>query len=233
MGKFEPPENEEDRRAWIKRQKAKGVRAFKARYGWTTSTVGAPDNPQTAQQQDHRRNVQAVTRRWHTLNDQQCAAWGAATANKYMLTRTGRRVRLSPYHLFVSLNVGRADLGLSQYDVPAPEPVWSTSPVVELSATFTGGRFSLKARLTRPPAQHILVCAAAPVRSGARYVKRIPFLCLLPPPIDGWSDLTDFYVARYGVPKPGWTIWIRTCQHIDGWQDAPTTLCARISVQAA
>ena len=140
---------------------------------------------------------------------------------------------LSPYHLFVSLNVGRADLGLSQYDVPAPEPVWSTSPVVELSATFTGGRFSLKARLTSPPAQHILVYAAAPVRSGVRYVKHIPFLCLLPPPIDGWSDLTDLYVARYGVPKPDWAIWIRTCQHIDGWQDAPTTLHARISVQAA
>ena len=86
MGKFVPPENEEERRAWIKRQKAKGVRAFKGRYGWTTSTVGSPGNPQTAQQQDHRRNVQAVTRRWHTLNDQQCAAWGAATANKYMLT---------------------------------------------------------------------------------------------------------------------------------------------------
>ena len=34
MAKFEPPENEEERRAWIKRQKAKGVRAFKGRYGW-------------------------------------------------------------------------------------------------------------------------------------------------------------------------------------------------------
>ena len=111
MAKIVPPENEEERRAWIKRQKAKGVRAFKGRDGWVLSTVGAPDNPQTAQQQDHRRNVQAVSRRWHTLNDQQCAAWGAATVNKYMLTRTGRRVRLSPYHLFVSLNVGRAGSG--------------------------------------------------------------------------------------------------------------------------
>jgi hypothetical protein len=233
MAKFNPPENEEERRAWIKRQKAKGVRAFKGRYGWTTSTVGFPNNPQTVPQQDHRRNVQEVTRRWHTLNDQQCAAWAAATANKYMLTRTGRRVRLSAYHLFVSLNVGSADLGLSLYDVPAPEPAWSTSPVAELSATFTGGRFSLKARVEGPLPQHILVYAAAPVRSGVRYLKRVPFLCLLPPPSDGWSDLTYLYVARYGVPKPDWAIWIRTCQHIDGWQDAPITLRARISVQAA
>ena len=233
MATFVPPEDEEQRRAFIKRQKANGVRAFKARGRWVLSTVGEPSNPQTAQQQDHRRNVEAVTGRWHALNDQQYAAWGAATANKYMLTRTGRRVRLSPYHLFVSLNVGRADLGLSQYDVPAPEPLWSTSPVFELSATFAGGRFSLKARLNGPPAQHILVYAAAPVRSGRRYVKDIPFLCLLPPPIDGWSDLTDLYVARYGVPKPDWAIWIRTCQHIDGWMDVPNVLRARVRATAA
>ena len=80
MAKFVPPENEEERRAWIKRQKAKGVRAFKGRYGWTTSTVGAPGNPQTAQQQDHRRNVQTVTRRWHTLNDQQSARTTCSSA---------------------------------------------------------------------------------------------------------------------------------------------------------
>ena len=122
---------------------------------------------------------------------------------------------------------------MPQFDTPAPEPVWNTSPVAELVATFTGGRFSLKARLTSPPAQHILVYAAAPVRSGVRYVKDIPFLCLLPPLIDGWSDLTDLYVARYGVPKPDWAIWIRTCQHIDGWQDAPIALHAHISVQPA
>ncbi len=31
MGKAKPPEDEEERKAWIKREKAKGVRAFKAR----------------------------------------------------------------------------------------------------------------------------------------------------------------------------------------------------------
>jgi hypothetical protein len=75
MAKFEPPESEEERRAWIKRQKAKGVRAFKGRYGWATSAAPLPKNPQTAHQQDHRRNVPAVTRRWSTLTLNQCAAW--------------------------------------------------------------------------------------------------------------------------------------------------------------
>ena len=72
MAKFVPPEDEEERRAWIKRQKAKGVRAFKARYGWVASTFGPPSNPRTADQQRHRQNILAASRRWRTLSlDQQ------------------------------------------------------------------------------------------------------------------------------------------------------------------
>ena len=233
MAKVQPPNDDEERRDWIKRQKAKGVRVYKGRDGWVATAAPRPKNPKTPDQQDHRRNVRAVTARWHTLNAQQCAAWGAAAAKKYVLSRTRRRVRLSSYHLFVSLNVGRADLGLPQFDVPLPEPVWGANPVVELSATFTGGRFGLKARLTGPPVQHIVVYATRPVRSSFRSVQHFPLLGLLPPPVGGWSDFTELYVARYGVPKPDRAICIRTCQHIDGWMDAPTTLRARISVQDA
>ena len=202
------------------------------RYGNVAREFVPPYNPRTPQQQSHRSNVRAVTGRWRTLNDEQRAAWGAAVANKYIVTKTGRRVRLSPYHLFVSLNVGRADLGLSQFDLPPAEPAWSLSPVGELSATFTKGKFSLKLRVSSPPAQFILVYAAAPVRSGVRHVPHFPFLGLLPPPIDGWSDITELYVARYGVPKAGTAIWIRTCQHIDGWLDSPKVVRARVLAAA-
>jgi len=53
-------------------------------------------------------------------------------------------------------------------------------------------------------------------------------LGFLPAPKDGWSDITDLYVARYGVPKPNQAIWIRTCQHIDGFTDVPKTLRVRV-----
>ena len=60
-----------------------------------------------------------------------------------------------------------------------------------------------------------------------------PFLGLLPPPTDGWSDITDIYKARYGEPKPGTAIWIRTCQHIDGWTDAPKVTHDRVRAPAS
>jgi hypothetical protein len=44
---------------------------------------------------------------------------------------------------------------------------------------------------------------------------RKSILGLLPPPNDGWSDITEFY----GVPPVGTVIFIRTCQHIDSSTD--------------
>ena len=112
------------------------------------------------------------------------------------------------------------------------EPVFSPNPVAELVATNTGGKFTLKLRVPSSPAHFTLVQGAAPVRSGVRCVQHFPLLGLLPPPTDGWSDITELYVARYGVPKAGKAIWIRTCQHIDGWTDVPKVARARVPAPA-
>jgi hypothetical protein len=233
MAKFEPPENEEERRAWIKRQKAKGVRAFKGRYGWTLSTFGPPSNPQTVDQQSHRRNVRAVTRRWSTLNLEQCAAWRSLAANTYFLTETGERARLDHYHLFVSLNVRRADLGLPQFSDPPAKAVFSTKPALELVVTKIGGKTTILLRVEGSTAQYVVVQAAKPTRSGVRLVQHFPFLALLPAPEDGLYDLTDLYLARYGVPKDNQAIWIRAFEHTDGWIDVPQVLRARILAPTA
>ena len=132
----------------------------------------------------------------------------------------------------LGVNTRRADLGLPQFDLPPAEPVFSRNPVGELVATYTGGEFTLKLRVPRPPAQYTLVQGARPVRTGVRCVQHFPFLGLLPPPTDGWSDITALYKARYGEPKPGTTIWIRTCQHIDGWLDSPKVVRARVLAAA-
>ena len=211
-----------------KRGRKGSVIYSETRHGKVARAYVPPDNPRTAQQQDHRQNVRAVSARWSTLTQEQRDAWGVAAANKYFVNEEGRRVRLNGYNLFVSLNTRRADLGLPQFDVPPAEPVFSQNPVEELVATFTGGEFTLKLRVPGATAQYTLVYGAAPVRSGVRYVHHFPFLELLPPPKDGWSDITELYVARYGVPKVGTAIWIRTCQHIDGWIDVPIVGRARV-----
>jgi len=203
------------------------------RYGKVARQYVLPRNPRTAEQQGHRENVRAVSGRWRTLTPEQRAAWRVAAANRYIETETGRRVRLSGYNHFVSMNTRRADLGLPQFDLPPAEPNFSANPVAELVVTNIGGKITLKLRVPSQPALYTLVQGAAPVRTGVRFVLHFPFLGLLPPPTNGWSDITELYVARYGVPKFGTAIWIRTCQHIDGWSDVPKVTRARVPAATA
>jgi hypothetical protein len=137
------------------------------------------------------------------------------------------------YNFFVRLNRRRADLDLPQFDLPPAEPVFPPNPVIELVITNIGGEITLKLRVPSLPGQYTLVQGARPVRSGVRCVQHFPYLGLLPPPKDGWSDITELYRARYGVPKVGKAVWIRTCQHIDGWIDIPKVVRARVPAPAA
>src|ERR1035441_10137993 len=168
------------------------------RYGKVAREYVCPRNPRSPEQQGHRINVRAVTGRWGTLGAAQRAAWCAATANKYFVNEAGCRVRLNGYHHFVSLNTRRADLGLPQFDLPPAEPVFIPNPVAELVATNTGGKFPLKLPDPSPPAQYTLVQGAAPASAGVICVQHFPFLGLLPPPTDGWSDITNIYKAGDG-----------------------------------
>ena len=100
----------------------------KGRYGNVVREFVPPSNPRTADQQDHRRNILAVSRRWRTLSLEQRGTWRVLAANTCFVNDEGQQVRLNCYKLFVSLNTRRADLGLPQFDVaPAEIEPWSHS----------------------------------------------------------------------------------------------------------
>ena len=76
------------------------------------------------------------------------------------------------------------------------------------------------------PAEHTLVLRASPRSPGVRCVQYFPFLGFLPAPVDGWCDITDLYVKRYGVLVPGKAFFIQIRQHINGWNDLPKPVSA-------
>ena len=124
------------------------------------------------------------------------------------------------------MNAARAHLGLSQFDLPPTVPSFSPNPVAELAIANNGGTITLKLRVPSQPGPYTLVQGAAPVSAGVRCVQHFPLLGLLPAPVDGWSDITDLYVAWYGAPIVGTAVFIRTCQHTDGWTDLPKVASA-------
>jgi hypothetical protein len=199
-----------------------------SRYGQVARQYVHPRNPRTPDQQRNRGNFGAVASRWRALTPDQRAAWCMAAANKFTVTHSGRQVALSGYSYFVSANTRRAELSLPQFDLPPAEPTFSPNPVAELVVANTGGTITLKLRVPSLPAQYTLVQGATPVSTGTCCVQHFPFLGLLPPPTDGLSDITELYMARFGVPPVGTVIFIRTCQHIDGATDVPKVTSARV-----
>ena len=98
----------------------------------------------------------------------------------------------------------------------------------ELAVSCVAGRPVILLRVQGSTAQYIVVQAARPKNSGVRVVQHFPFLVLLAAPTDGTYDLTERFVARYGVPKVDQAVWIRVFQHTDGWIDVPQVLRARV-----
>jgi hypothetical protein len=132
------------------------------------------------------------------------------------------------YNYYVSVNTKRASLGLPRYDVPVAEPSFTPNPVSELAVTNVGGNIALKVRVPSAPAQYTVLQGAAPVSAGVSVVQHFPRLGLLPAAVEGWSDVTALYVARYGVPAVGTVVFLRTCQYIDGWSDVPKLTSALV-----
>jgi hypothetical protein len=88
-----------------------------------------------------------------------------------------------------------------------------------LSVSEEQGRLRLRVRVVGPVIGDIMVFGAAPCSAGRKKWRHGAFLGLLPAHVGGESDITELYVERYGEPKAGERVFIRTRQQRDGWED--------------
>ena len=155
----------------------------------------------------------ALASQWRGLAPEARFAWCAASIRD----RTG----ISGYSYFMKLNAPRIHIGLARLDYPpSRRPSFDLNPVAEVAVEVNDGKASIKLHVPSPPGQYTLVEAAAPVSAGVRFVQGYRYVGLLPAPVDGWSDITELVVGRFGEPTPGKVLYIRTRQQIDGWMDA-------------
>ena len=198
------------------------------RYGQLARQYVIPSNPRTPAQQRQRNQFGAASSRWRALTPEQRAAWNLAAANQTRVTSAGYRTARNGYSFFVSITSKRAYLGQPGCDLPPAEPAFSPNPVAELTATNLQGSVRLTLRVPVAPALQTVVQAAPPASAGLRSVDHFSTLGMLPAPVDGWSDITGLYVARYGTPPVGTAVFVRTRQYADGWSDVPKLTSALI-----
>jgi hypothetical protein len=88
---------------------------------------------------------------------------------------------------------------------------------------------TLRLRVPEPPAQPTFVF-------GVRWCSRgmsVPrsngvLLGRLRQAVQGWCDITDLYVKKFGEPTPGSRVFIWTRQVINGRKDALKRTCADV-----
>jgi hypothetical protein len=158
-----------------------------------------------------RRNLGRVASVWRTLSNEQFAAWAAAAKKEGML----------PYRFFCKINGTLAAYGQPWVLDPPKRARLRPNPVDALEILNQGGATTLKLRVPEAPAQFTFVF-------GVRWCSRgisVPrtngvLLCRLPDAVQGWSDITDFYVKKFGQPKAGSRVFIWTRQVVNGRKDA-------------
>lgn len=191
------------------------------RFGQVQRQYVKPKDPKTTAQMTVRSNLARVSARWRVITEKQRQAWTAGGRDAETQRRLGRSSYLTGSQFFNKINCARAAIGLEQFDDPPELPEFDQNPVGDLAITNNRGTIAIELDVPSTPAEYTLVFGAAPCSAGRSSTRHFVFLGFLPGPIRGLSDITDLYVARYGVPPVGTKLFIRTQQHIDGWTDFP------------
>lgn len=143
------------------------------------------------------------------LTDPERLAWNNA-ARRARPPRRGRKRRPSGQRLFVKVSSLRLAFGLDLLRLPPPLALAGANPVGQFTITRVRGRLALRLALSAPPAGPILLYGSRPCNPGVSACCKFPRLGLLPAPVAGVSDITQLYLVKHGLPRPGQRIFIRT-----------------------
>jgi hypothetical protein len=118
------------------------------RYGQICYTAFVPYNPRTHAQVAVRGNFRAVSARWRALTQEQRDVWIAVAATMKTKPRLFQCGELTGFNFFVKLNVGLANRGIAQVDLP---PEHRRLPKRAVSGLLGGGFVSKQETGREPP----------------------------------------------------------------------------------
>jgi hypothetical protein len=193
--------------------------SVQSRFGQFRRALVVPKDPRTNDQVRVRSALGRFSALWNKLTDEQRRLWNARASEERSHPRLGKNGRLTGQQLFVKINCILASVGKPLVTAPPDRPRFPANPVGALSITNSNGAIALRLSVSETPAANIIVLGAAPCSQGVSFVRDFTILGLLPAASAGASEITDMYVKKYGNPREGSRVFIRTNQEIDGWED--------------
>ena len=193
--------------------------SVQSRFGQFRRALVVPKDPRTNDQVRVRSALGRYSALWNKLTNEQRLLWNARASDVRSRPRLGKNGHLTGQQLFVKINCILASVGKPMVTSPPGRPQFPANPVGALSITNSNGAIGLQLSVSRTPAADIIVRGAAPCSQGVSFVRDFTILGLLPAASGGASEITEMYVKRYGIPREGSRVFIRTNQEIDGWED--------------
>ncbi|MGO8926665.1 MAG: hypothetical protein ACLQU3_07245 [Limisphaerales bacterium] len=179
--------------------------------------------PQKAGLTPAREHVCAVfggnSRKWGgRLSEEQRDRWTLAGAQVMSHPRLAQKGPLTGQQFWQAISTVRAIVGLPEtLEVPA-RPMFSLRNVVRLEIENGADGVRLYLTVSGELNEDIMVFGQAPCSRGRYKRRNVSYLGLLPPPVDGRSEITGFYKAKFGEPRPGQKVFIVTCPEKEGWK---------------
>ncbi len=195
--------------------------SVRTRFGQVRRRYAVPKDPKSPAQVRVRSAFGRVVTRWRTLTESQRAGWALRAEGVHSRPRLGQSGRLTGYLLFIKINSTLVYQGQPLVIVPPERPTFEANPAGDVVATNSGGVLELKVSVPSAPVAPVIVLATGPRSAGVSFAKHFTILGVLPAAEAGYSNITDLYVARYGIPAAGTRIFIRTQQVLNGWKDMP------------
>jgi hypothetical protein len=194
--------------------------SVQGRYGQFRRKLVVPKDPRTNNQVRVRSAMSRFSAWWNRLTDDERRLWNGRGSETHSEPRLGRSGRLTGQQFFVKVNCILASIGKPMVTTPPERPQFPANPCGALTISNTNGAIALQLGISTTPATNLIVRGAAPCSQGVSFVWDFTILGLLPDGSAVAREITDMYVKKYGIPRAGSRVFIRTNQEIDGWEDA-------------
>ena len=205
----------------------------RARHGIICYTAFIPINPRTPAQVRVRGNWRAANARWPKLREEWRRSWCEVAETINSKPRGGQQGKLTGYLLFMKISAARENWDLPPVDLPPARPRFPKLAVARLLVTNVGNAIKISLSCPHDPGVHTLLRASAPLSAGRNTCTQFRVIGKCPTPKQGCADITDLYIARFGVPRVGSKIFVQVNQMIDGWEDEPVEFTFVVPVPQA
>jgi len=211
--------------------------ASRNRFGQYVKEFVPPKQPGTTAQRHVWGNMTELSWLWNELSDERREAWRRRATEVHSRPTLAQSGPLDGILLFKKINSVLRTCGRELLLDPPPLPEFGPNPVAGFSARGRKGGIALKVKMSaaghwedRPPLEDLMVFAWAPCNAGVGKNSLYAFLGLLPPPVNGESDITKLYLKklkewrrlkhkRYHTPLEGSRVFIRVWQQVNGWEN--------------